>query len=124
MNERTAMRTINIMTAVKIHFVIPDASGEMFNAHTHGLEAFGHKEFQVLVPGFCRSAAADVLNNHADRVINRGELFRPGDTGEVDGMLCGYIEVPGDCPCDPSRIRIVHLPSRFYPSSLRAMSRL
>lgn len=121
MNERTMMRPIDIMTAVKIHFVIPDTSGEMFDAHTHGLEAFGHKEFQVLVPGFCRSAEADILNNHADRVINRGEMFRPGDTGEVDGMLCGYIEVPGDCPGDPTRIRIMHLPSRFYPSRWSAM---
>ncbi len=116
MNERTMIRPIDVMKVVKIHFVIPDTSGEMFNAHTHGLEAFGHKEFQVLVPGFYGSAAADILNNHADRVINRGERFRGGDTGEVDDMLCGYLEVPGDCPGDPTRLRIMHLPSRFYTS--------
>jgi hypothetical protein len=110
------IRPIDIMKVVEIHFVIPDTAGEMFNAHTHGLEAFGHKEFQLLVPGFCRSAAADILNNHADRVINRREWFQAGDTGEVDGMLCAYLEVPGDCPGDPSRLRIAHLPSRFYMS--------
>lgn len=113
MQEKQTMR-VDIMKAVRIHFVIPDTPGEMINAHTHGLEAFGHKEFQVLVPGFCRSAAADILSDHADRAINRGEWFLPGDTGEVDGILCGYIEVPGDFPGDPTRIRIVHLPGRFY----------
>ena len=48
---------IHILKVVKIHFVIPDDDGELFDAHTHGLEAFGHPEFQVLVPGFCRGVA-------------------------------------------------------------------
>jgi hypothetical protein len=34
--------------------------------------------------------------NHADAVINRGETFQAGDTGEIDGLICMYVEVPGD----------------------------
>ena len=116
MQQRTAMPQIDVAEVVAFHFVIPDKTDEMFNTHTHGLENLGHKEFQVLVPGFCRGAAWSILSNHAERVINRGETFRPGDTGEIDGVLCGYMEVPGDCPGDATRIRIVHLPGRYYPS--------
>ena len=101
---------IDILKVVKIHFVIPDEVGELFDAHTHGLEAFGHPEIQVLVPGFCRSAAGSILNNHADRVINRSEKFRPGETGEIGGAIVGYVEVPGDFAGDATRLRIVDLP--------------
>ena len=110
------MTRVDVLKAVRIHFVIPATGEELFNVHTHGLEAYGHKELQVLVPGFCSNAAASILNNHADRVINRGEWFSPGDTGEIGRMLCGYIEVPGDLPGEPTRIRIVDLLSRYYPS--------
>ena len=109
--EGNSMTPMDVAKVVRIHFVVPDAAEEMSNAHTHGLEAYGHKEFQVLVPGFCSNDAASILNNHADRVINQGETFHPGDTGEIGGMVCGYIEVPGDFPGDPTRLRIVHLPS-------------
>jgi len=102
---------IEVTKVVKIHFVIPDDDGELFDAHTHGLEAFGHPEFQVLVPGFCRSAAGSVLNNHADMVINRGERFRPGELAEIGGAIVGYVEVPGDFAGDPTRLCIVDLPS-------------
>lgn len=37
---------IKVTEVIKIHFVIPDAAGELFDAHTHGLEALGHKEFR------------------------------------------------------------------------------
>ena len=104
---------IDITKIVKIQFVTPDAAGVLFDAHTHGLEKFGHKEFQVLVPGFCRGTACSILNNHADRVINRGERFRPGQLGEIGGAIVGYIEVPGDLTGDPTRLRIVDLPSEY-----------
>lgn len=109
------MPPIDVKKIIRIHFVFPDTEGELFNAHTHGLEAYGHKEFQVLVPGFCSNDAALILNNHADRVINQGERFNSGDTGEISEMLCAYIEVPGDLPGDPTRLRIVDLPSRRFP---------
>lgn len=114
-SEGNPMTPVDVKKVVKIHFVVAETAEEMFNAHTHGLEAYGHKEFQVLVPGFCSNDAASVLNNHAHRVINEGERFNPGDTGEIAGTLCGYVEVPGDVPGDPTRLRIVHLPSRYYP---------
>ena len=115
-SEGNPMAPIDVKKVIRIHFVIAETAEEMFNAHTHGLEAYDHKEFQVLVPGFCSNDAASILNNHAHRVINKGERFNPGDTGEIGGILCGYVEVPGDLPGDPTRLRIVHLPSRYYPS--------
>jgi len=101
---------IKVTEVIKIHFVIPDAAGELFDAHTHGLEAFGHKEFQVLVPGCCRGAAGSILNDHADRVINSGERFLPDELGEIEGAVVRYEEVPGDFGGDPTRLRIVGLP--------------
>jgi hypothetical protein len=65
------------------------------------------------VPGFCRSVAGSILNDHADRVINGGERFRPDETGEIDGAIVGYIEVPGDFPGDSMRLRIVDLPGEY-----------
>lgn len=104
---------IDITKVVKIHFVVPDTVGELFNAHTHGLEKFGHKEFQVLVPGFCRGTACSILNGHADRVINRGESFVPGELGEIDGAVIGYEQVPGDFLGTPTLLRIVDMPSEY-----------
>jgi len=104
---------IDITKVVRIHFVVPDTAGELFDAHTHGLENFGHKEFQVLAPGFCRGAACSILNGHADRVINRGERFLPGELGEIGGAVIGYEEVPGDFLGDPTRLRIVDMPSEY-----------
>jgi hypothetical protein len=104
---------IEVTEVVKIHFVLPDTAAELCDAHTHGLEAFGHPEFQVLVPGFCRGVAGSILINHADRVINRGERFQPGDTGEIGGAIVGYIEVREDFEGGPTRLRIVDVPPEF-----------
>lgn len=110
---------IDITEVVTIHFVVPDEAGELFDAHTHGLEAFGHAEFQILVPGFCRSVAGSILNNHADRVINQGERFRPDETGEIGGAIVGYIEVPGDPMGSPTRLRIIDLPNEYRRARCR-----
>lgn len=98
---------INITDVIDIHMVVPEGASTLYKAHTHGLEAFGHKEFEVLVPGFCRSVAAALLNGHADAVINRDERFSAGELGEFDGMSIGYEEVCGDFPSDPTRLRVV-----------------
>ena len=111
---------IDIIKVVRIHFVVPDTDGELFDAHTHGLEKFGHKEFQVFVPGFCRGAAGSILNNHADRVINGAERFLPGELGEIGGAVVGYEEVPGDLWGDPTRLRIVDMPSKYEFDKSRA----
>ena len=101
------MSQIDVTSVVDFHFVVPDTTGEMYNAHTHGLEAFGHMEVQVLTPGYCRSSAWSILSSHADAVINRGEVFKAGDTCEIDGVTCAYVELSGDFPGDPTRLRIV-----------------
>jgi len=69
------MSQIDITETVDFHFVIPDAVGEMFGTHTHGLEAFGHKEFQVLVPGYCRQSAIRLLMDLS--LIHISEPTRP-----------------------------------------------
>ena len=112
---------VEIMAVVRIHLVVPERTGELFNAHTHGLEAFGHKEFQVLVPGFCWSAALTLLNCHADGVINRGERFLPGERGETDGIIIGYEEAAGDFPGDPTRLRIIDMPAEYDPGVVRIL---
>lgn len=108
------MSAIDVRAVIKIHFVIPDAFSEPFNAHTHGLEAFGHKEFQLLVPGFCRGMAGHILNDLADAVLNLGETFRSGELVDVDGAPCRCIEVPGDFRGDPTRLRIVDVPAAYH----------
>ena len=101
----------SIALPVDYHFVIPDSHGQPFDVHTHGLELFEHKEFQVLVPGYCREAAMSLLSTHVDRVLNKGEKYKAGDTVTVTGVRCGYIEVAGDVEGDPTRLRIVDLPN-------------
>jgi hypothetical protein len=53
------------------------------------------------------------LNGHADRVINRGESFVPGELGEIDGAVIGYEQVPGDFLGTPTLLRIVDMPSEY-----------
>lgn len=108
------MSAIDVHAVVRIHFVIPDAVNEPFNARTHGLEAFGHKEFQLLVPGFCRDTAGHILNDLADAVVNHGETFRSGGFVDVDGAPGRCIEVPGDFRGDPKRLRIVDVPAAYH----------
>ena len=116
------MSQIDITSVVKFHFVVPETAGDMFNGHTHGLESFGHKEFQVLAPGYCRSSAWSILSSHADAVINRGESFNAGDTCEIDGVTCTYVEVPGDFLGDPTRLRVVDTLAAIEPSAGRRWS--
>ena len=48
MNRDSQSRSpIDVTKVITIHFVIPDKGEDMVNAHTHGLESYGHKEFQV-----------------------------------------------------------------------------
>lgn len=106
---------------IVIHAVIPD-HGAQYDVHTHGLEGFGHKELQVLCPGFCVVDMANMLNYHADRVLNHGEKFSAGETGERGGYVFGYAEVPGDCGEGPSRLRIVDLPEQCLCSKCKEES--
>lgn len=104
------MSQIDISKVIDFHFVIPGNPGDLFDVHTHGLEGYGHPEFQVLIPGFAGRAAHVLLHNHADSVINHGETFEAGEVVDIDGVACGYEEVPGDYPDDPMRLRIVDMP--------------
>jgi hypothetical protein len=63
-----------------------------------------------LVPGFCRLAAVALLRDHVDAVINNGEKHEAGEFLEIDGAICTYVEVAGDAPGDPTRLRIVDVP--------------
>jgi len=108
-NSEMAER-IDVAKIVDVHCVIPDQHGDPFDYHTHGLEAFGHPEFQLLAPGLCRRAAVTLLLNHADAVINDGEVFAADETVSVDGFVGAYQQVPGDLEDHPPRLRIVDKP--------------
>ncbi len=101
---------IDVREVVDVHGVIPDKPGEPYDFHTHGLERFNHPEFQVLAPGYCRAAMANLLWNHAEQVINAGGHFTAGETVTVDGVVCGYETVPGDAGDDQPRLRVVDIP--------------
>jgi hypothetical protein len=101
---------IDVHEVVDVHAVTPDDRGEPFDYHTHGLEQFGHPEFQVLAPGYCRGAMANLLWNHAEAVITAGERFAAGETVTVNGVVCGYETVPGDSDDDGPRLRIIDVP--------------
>ena len=92
---------------VIVHCIKPDDEAGLYNLHTHGLEAHGHKEFEAMVPGFTASAVTRLLRNHAESVLKDGERFKPDDAGEIDGFWVKYVEVPGDFPGDPTRLRIM-----------------
>jgi hypothetical protein len=94
--------------AVEFHFVVPETVGDPFDAH--GLGESSHKEFQVLVLGYCRHAASAILKHLADAVINGGEEYSAGDTVNISGVHWAFEGVPGDFPSDPTRLRIVDVP--------------
>jgi len=98
-----------IQDKVIIHAVIPDEPGQLYDYHTHGLEAHGHKEFQVLAPGFCRGSVAALLREHYKAVLQYGDRFEAGERVELDGVLCTYEEVAGDGEGEPTRLRIVDI---------------
>ena len=108
-HEQGAKR-IDVSELVEVHMVMPDEHGQPYDYHTHGLEALGHPEFQLLAPGYCRSGAVNLLMHLADKVINHGERYQGGEIGDIDGVICGYVEMPGDIEGDPPRLRIVDLP--------------
>jgi len=109
--EKVVANQVDVHEVVDVHAVIPDEPGEPFDYHTHGLEQYGHPEIQVLAPGYCRAAMANLLWNHAERVINAGERFVEGETDAVDGVVCGYQIAPGDSGEDEPRLRIIDVPS-------------
>jgi hypothetical protein len=91
---------------VVVHSVIPEDEGGMFNVHTHGLDAHGHKEFQALVPGYTVPAVVALLRDLVNCVLG-GESFEPEQEDEIRGHCVKYVEVPGDFPEEPTRLRIV-----------------
>ena len=92
---------------IKIHCVQPGKVGDLYDLHTHGLEAHGHKDFQALCPGFTASRVGALLRDHVAGVLDRGERFNAGEYGEVHGFRVGYVEVPGHSRDEPTRLRIV-----------------
>lgn len=101
---------VDVREVVEMHGVIPTEPGEPFDYHTHGLAKFGHPEFQVLAPGYCRNEMANLLWNHAERVVNAGERFAAGKVMIIDGIKLGYEVVPGDSDDDEPRLRIIDVP--------------
>ena len=60
-----------------------DSDVAYINAHTHGLEQYGHLDFQVVI-ALPSNLLGYILNTLGDRVRN-GEVFKNGET--VDDLL-------------------------------------
>lgn len=63
-----------------------DPSGNFANNHTHGMEQYGHLDFQ-LVLNISPLIAQEILNNLGVRVRD-GDRFKPGDM--VDNIITNY----------------------------------
>ena len=102
------------------------------NAHTHGLEKYGHPEFQVVIDAGPKEVAR-LLNTMGLRVKD-GEKFRPGDLVSglyEDCQILVYPEMEGNR--ELLRLVIPDAEKRFpsdtncaypYCSQLRPTSRL
>lgn len=97
----------NVREIVRLHAVIPDKLGQPFDFHTHGLDALDHPEFQIMAPKYCSDLVVGVLLAHADAVINDGKRFDPETMTDSQGVIFGYLEVPGHSDGDPPRLLIV-----------------
>ena len=93
---------------IVVHGIMPEDEGGIYNVHTHGLDAHGHMEFQALVPDFAVSTVVALLKDLADSALD-GKSFEPEQEDEIFGQCVKYVEVPGDFPEEPTRLRIVNL---------------
>ena len=54
-----------------------EEQGDVINAHTHGMENYGHLDFQIVIP-FRLEHIYSLLNAMGERV-RKGEVFKSGD---------------------------------------------
>ena len=102
---------IDVSTVITVHNVMPDNEQGLWDYHTHGLQAVGHKEFQAIAPGFCAYGVNLLLHELADAVINDGRSFAVGERPCIHNVVCTFVEAPGDTDKEPTRLRIVDMPS-------------
>lgn len=109
------MTNVNVQKATRIHAVIPDNGPALLDVHQHGLEKYGHQNFQVYAPPIYYHSAGRLLNSLADAVINKKEKFKAGENCEWDEwgrftledekdeetgeILLRIIPVMPDCEC-------------------------
>ena len=106
---------IDVKKVIELHAVIPDSELALLDVHSHGLEKYGHQNFQVFAPPLYYHSAGNLLNSLADAVINKGEKFKAkencewGEWGrftledekdeETGEVLLRIIPVMPDCAC-------------------------
>ena len=80
-----------------VHYLCDDRDSPTgYNAHTHGMEAFGNLDFQLVIP-LPAATARSVISNIAERVMN-GEKFSSGQlvSNIIKGFDIKLIEVTED----------------------------
>lgn len=93
-----------------VHFVEQDDSSPTnFNVHTHGMEAYDHLDFQIVIPLHAETAHT-IISDIANRVKN-GERFFAGQN--VSKLIRGFdVKLIEAHECQRKVLRIV-LPDKF-----------
>ena len=73
----SAPTALKVQEMIELHYILDDPDVE---CHTHGLTVFGHPEFSV--KHLDTYSAEHLLNFVANKVINQGMTFKPGDVIE------------------------------------------
>jgi len=64
-----------------VHYILDDIGpGGIINVHTHGMERYGHLDFQTVLP--IAPEKATVLLNTIGFEVQNGRKFEPGDYGD------------------------------------------
>jgi len=70
-----------------IHTVPLEGPEGFFNSHTHGMEKYGHLDFQLVLP-LHPQLTAEILNTIGEEVQN-GRKFKPGEYSK-DVFTCEF----------------------------------
>jgi len=81
-----------------------DEADSLWEAHTHGLEKFGHPNFEMICPSRFESEARGCLRKLTDDVLNQGVRYCDGQVVRVGQTLCAFMHTPccdhDDCDCE------------------------
>jgi hypothetical protein len=84
-----------VKDVIQVHAVIPEKTA-FLDVHTHGLEQYGHPNFAVYAPSIYVASATRLLDSLADAVLNKGEVFKPGENCQWDEWGKFHLEAGED----------------------------
>lgn len=97
--------------AVQFRVLAPHVDQGLYDLRTEGLEVHGHRELQALCPGFTVHYVIGLFGHYVDSVLKGEHRFETGEKGDIHGFSIEFIEVPGDTPDAPPRLRLVDYPT-------------